>query len=132
MHTIIHPTPSNRSSRAALTQSTAKYRQPNYDCREFPDAIKLTVYAPGVNPASIEIEVRGSDIVITARKPHIVRVNWQALHLESAQRDYRLRLRLGFGFDYSALHAEFHDGVFSLTLPKLQPIASPTRIRDVA
>ncbi len=47
-----------------------------------------------------------------------MRVNWQALHLESAQKDYRLRLRLGLGFDYEALHATLAGGELVLTVPK--------------
>jgi HSP20 family protein len=129
MHTIIHPTSSSRSVR---NSSASEFRQPNYDCREHSENVKLTVYTPGVNPASIEIEIAGPDLVVTARKPHVVRVNWAALNLEGAQRDYRLRLRLGRGLDYSALHAEFHDGVLSLTLPKRQPVAPAARMLNVA
>ncbi len=132
MHTIIHPTTAKRRNRAASNLSQPRFRQPNYDCRELPDAVKLTVYVPGVNQEGIEIEARGSDIIITARKPHVVRVNWQALNLENAQRDYRLRLRLGFGLEYSALHAGLHEGVLTLTLPKRQPASPEARMRDVA
>ena len=129
MHTIIHP-PS--SSRPVQNSVSSEFCQPNYDCRERPDAVKLTVYTPGVNPASIEIEIAGPDLIVTARKPHVVRVNWQALNLEGAQRDYRLRLRLGRGLDYSALHAEFHAGVLSLTLPKRLPAAPAAHMLNVA
>ena len=48
--------------------------------------------------------------------------------LESAQRDYFLRLRLGTGFDYPAMQAEIHDGVLTITLPKrvaLEAAAAP-------
>lgn len=93
--------------------------------------MKLTVYVPGVEASGIELEVRGPDLTITARKPQVVRMNWQALHLEGVQRDYRLRLRLGHGLDYRALHAELHDGVLSLVLPK-QNTATSSLLRHVA
>ena len=32
--------------------------------------MKLTVYVPGVEAAGVEIEVRGPDLVVTARKAH--------------------------------------------------------------
>jgi HSP20 family molecular chaperone IbpA len=89
------------------------------------------VYVPGVEASGVEIEGRGSDLTVTARKRHHVRVNWQALHLESAQRDYRLRLRLGAGFDYSAMQAEIAHGVLTVTLPKRLPETAP-RLRRVA
>ena len=61
-----------------------------------------------------------------------VRVNWQALHLESAQRDYRLRLRLGHGLDYAGLQAAMHEGVLTLLLPKRVPDAPAARLQHVA
>ncbi len=119
MHTIIHnASPASRHRRTGSPVSRPDFRQPSYDCREQPGAVKLTVYVPGVDAAGVEIESRGPDLLITAHKPHFVRVNWQALHLETAQRDYQLRLRLGHGFDYPAMHAELHEGVLTVVLPK--------------
>lgn len=124
MHTIIHPLiPRTRSQATDLVSSDA-FRQPNYDCQEHPDTMKLVVYVPGVDAAGVEIEARGSDLTVTAKKAHVVRVNWQSLHLETAQRDYQLRLRLGSGFDYTAMQAEIHQGVLSVTLPKRLPLAA--------
>jgi len=100
-------------------------RQPNYDCRELPDAVDLVVYVPGVEASGVEIEAAGPDLVITARKTHFVRANWRALHLEGSQRDYRLRLRLGNGFDFSRAAADIRDGVLSLSVPKRQSPPAP-------
>jgi HSP20 family molecular chaperone IbpA len=109
-----------------------RFRQPSYDCRELADAVKLTVYIPGVDASGVEIEARGPDLLITARKTHFVRVNWQALHLEGAQRDYQLRLRLGHGIDYRALHAEINDGVLTVVLPKRSALEDDSLARRVA
>ena len=35
-------------NRSAFEASNATFRQPNYDCRELPDAISIVVYVPGV------------------------------------------------------------------------------------
>jgi len=129
MHTII--TPLTSSSRTLGTASTpVGFRQPNYDCREHADAMKLVVYVPGVGASGVEIEARGTDLTVTARKQHFVRVNFTALHLEGAQRDYQLRLRLGTGFDYAGMEAEIHDGVLTITLPKRG--VETNRLRRVA
>ncbi len=132
MHTIIHPQKPSQRSRSVETSRPSHFRQPSYDCREQPEAIKLTVYVPGVDARSVEIEARGADLIVTARKTAVVRVNWQALHLESSQRDYQLRLRLGHHLDYAALHAELHAGVLTLRVPKRQPAANPTQLQYVA
>jgi HSP20 family molecular chaperone IbpA len=133
MHTIIHPsTAVSRLRRRAEKPSQPEFRKPNYDCREQHDVVSLTVYVPGVDAAGVEIEARGPDLVITARKARFVRVNWQALHLESAQRDYQLRLRLGHNFDYPALHAEIVQGVLTIVVPKRMAAEDSLLRRNVA
>lgn len=132
MHTIIQTSRPASRARRTESSSTMQFRQPSYDCREHPDAVKLTVYVPGVDESGVEIEARGPDLLITARKSHYVRVNWRALHLENAQRDYQLRLRLGHGIDYTALHAEIDEGVLTVTLPKRQPVEDALLARRVA
>ncbi len=98
--------------------STHAFRRPFYDCRDQENALLLVVFVPGVDAAGVNIEARGPDLQITARKTHFVRVNWPSLHLEGAQRDYRLSLRLGRGFAYEAMDAELREGVLTITLPK--------------
>lgn len=133
MHTIIHPLrPARRPRIADASSSLVELRKPSYDCRELQDAVKLTVYVPGVEASGVEIEGRGPDLVVTARKTHFVRVNWQALHLEGAQRDYQLRLRLGHGLDYASLTAEIQHGVLTISIPKRGACAEAPPARRVA
>lgn len=131
MHTIINPPSSRIRSSAKAAASVAAFRQPAYDCHEQGDTMKLVVYIPGVAAAGVEIEGCGADLTVTARKPQVVRVNWKMLHLESAQRDYRLRLRLGTGYDYAAMQAEISHGVLTVTLPKC-PAEAIAPVRRVA
>jgi HSP20 family molecular chaperone IbpA len=118
MHTIINTVPTSSRSKATARASQDAFREPAYDCQEHVDAMKLVVYVPGVDASGVEIEGRGADLTVTAKKARFVRVNFNALHLEGAQRDYRLRLRLGTGFDYAAMEAEIAHGVLTITLPK--------------
>src|SRR5215207_281681 len=118
MHTIINTLPTNSRSKAPARASVDAFRQPAYDCQEHGDVMKLVVYVPGVAASGVEIEGRGADLTVTAKKARFVRVNFTSLHLENAQRDYRLRLRLGTGFDYAAMQAEIADGVLTVMLPK--------------
>lgn len=117
MNTIIRSL-NNRSRNRSAGTSEEAYRRPNYECREQADALTLVVYVPGVESPDVEITARGADLTITARKHRFVRVNFTALHLEAAQRDYRLTLRLGRNFDYANLHAEIREGVLTVLLPK--------------
>jgi HSP20 family protein len=128
MNTIIHPLKStSRSSRPEATVKPVAARKPHYDCQELESGLRVTVYVPGVDASGVEITTRGPDLLVTARKSHFVRVNFDALNLEGVQRDYKLSLRLGRNLDYTALQAEIHDGLLTLTIPKKQPAAFPSR-----
>ena len=131
MHTIIHRLD---QSRFPTTEPKQAIRAPHYDCRDLPSALKLVVYVPGVDAGGVEITTQGPDIFVTARKTHHVRVNWQALHLEGAQRDYQLKLRLGSGLDLEALQASVARGVLTIVLPKSRPasVRPVERPRQVA
>lgn len=118
MHTIINTLPTRSRLKAPASPSDDRLRQPAYDSQEHPEAMKLTVYVPGVGASGIEIEGRGADLTITAKKERFIRVNFNALNLEAAQHDYELRLRLGTGFDFAAMEAEIAEGVLTVTLPK--------------
>lgn len=134
MNTTITTLPTNSRTKAKALASVEAFRQPAYDCQEHGDAMKLTVYVPGVAAAGVEIEGRGADLTVTAKKARFVRVNFSALHLENAQRDYRLRLRLGIGFDFAAMQAEIAHGVLTITVPKrsLAPTRATNRLERAA
>jgi HSP20 family molecular chaperone IbpA len=127
MNTILPPTlTSSRRPGRAVSALGGETRSPHYDCQQHGDDIALTVFLPGVDAAGVEIVIRGPDLVIIGRKTHLVRVNFAAAHLEHAQRDYELRLRLGRELDYAGLAAELADGVLSVRIPKrpLMPLAA--------
>ncbi len=130
--TIIQNLPTNSRPKAAARASIEAFVQPAYDCQEHADVMKITVYVPGVAASGVEIEGRGADLTVTAKKARFVRVNFGALHLETAQRDYRLRLRLGTGFEYAAMQAEIAHGVLIITLPKRERMIDVPRLRRVA
>ena len=121
MHTIIHRL---NHSRFPSAEPRLAFRSPHYDCMDQSQALKLVIYVPGVNASGLEITTLGPDLFVTARKPHHVRANWQALHLENVQRDYQLKLRLGVGFDYEALQASIARGILTIVLPKRQTAAT--------
>ena len=125
MHTIIRSHHFPKASPAFARH--AAFRRPHYDCEDQADMLKLVVFLPGVDPAGVDVEANGPDLVVTAPKARPVRANWRALHLENVQRDYQLRLRLGFGLDYGAMHADLQSGVLTVTIPK-RTAAAPAAV----
>ncbi|MEI8090395.1 MAG: Hsp20/alpha crystallin family protein [Opitutaceae bacterium] len=132
MHTIINSILSQASTRSSEVKTSESFRQPNYECQDQGNAMKLEVFVPGVSADGVDIEAQGPDLLITARKSHFIRVNWSSLHLEGAQRDYQLRLRLGLIFDYSAMRAEIHNGILSVTVPKRNVVGCNLPLQRVA
>jgi HSP20 family protein len=119
MHATITPIRSAPRRRlASRSAPISTHRKPTFDITEQSDLVRLAVFVPGVDPVGIEILVQGPDLVVTARKARRVRVNWQAAHLESAQKDYLLVLRLGNGLAFEHLDARLDDGILTITVPK--------------
>lgn len=122
MHTMIHTNTSNdTASRRRIAKS--QFRDPHYDCQYDDDSMKLTVYIPGVVASGVDITMRGPELTIMARKERFVRPNWNGLQLERAQRDYLLRLRIGYAYDPSDMTAALNNGVLTLTLLRRDAIA---------
>jgi HSP20 family molecular chaperone IbpA len=135
MHsTLLTMNPTTASRQPATGLPEADYRHPHYECLDLPRALRISVMVPGVDPEGVEISSRGPDLLLVARKRRVVRVNWQALHLENVQRDYRLSLRLGRDFDLSSLRATLRGGVLVILVPKVSGpyAAEPARARRVA
>jgi HSP20 family protein len=119
MNTILPPQLlGNRRSARALPALIGETRKPHYDCQQHGDKLGIDVFLPGVDAAGVEIIVRGPDLIVVGRKSHVVRVNFAAAHLETAQLDYELRLRLGRELDYESLEAKLADGILTLAIPK--------------
>lgn len=121
MHTII---PSHSPIDHASAESVPAFRQPHFECTDLPQALKLVVLVPGVEASGVEITTSGPDLIVTASKAHVVRVNWQALHLEGVQHDYQLKLRLGHDFNFAELQADLREGVLTIVMPKLNSAMS--------
>ncbi len=114
------------------TDSDPDLRQPQFEITDGAQRLTLDVFVPGVEPSGVEITARGPALPSLARKARPVRVNWHALQLEPAQRDYELRLRLGLGLDFDALHAEMRAGILHITVPKRNFSTNRINARRVA
>jgi HSP20 family molecular chaperone IbpA len=127
MHPSIIPALRHPSPAPAAT-----VRQPHFETAHAAEGLRLDVFVPGVEPSGVEITTVGPDLVVRARRAHPVRVNWTALQLETAQRDYELQLRLGRGLDFDGLRAEMRDGILRILVPKRHSGDTRVQAREVA
>lgn len=126
MHTILHTRYSDRSHGSLFrnVDGQKSFRSPHYECVENDQEVEILVFVPGIDVTGVEIASYGPDLVVTARKPHFVRVNFQSLHLEGAQCDYRLVLRLGHSLNFAGILAEIRDGILTVRVPKKEARAT--------
>ncbi|GAB5562808.1 MAG: hypothetical protein SynsKO_44550 [Synoicihabitans sp.] len=92
--------------------------------------MRIVVYVPGVTASGIEIRSQDTDLTVIARKESVLRQNWRSLHLERAQSDYLLSLRLGRNLDQTKLRAELKDGLLTIEVPTFS--SDPARHRSPA
>jgi len=92
----------------------AAFRQPKFETRERSRTVDLEVFVPGVTPENVDLVVDNQDLVVTARKPHTVRRNWQSANFEAVQGDYQLRVHLGATVDPRAIWGVLRDGILKI------------------
>ncbi len=96
------------------------------------EAYHVELDLPGVDPASIDVQVEPSTVVVTAeRRGAVVTQDGQERQVLAAERPhgpYSRRLVLGEGLDLGAVEARYTDGVLHLTIP-MAATSRPRRIR---
>lgn len=127
--TLPHHTRSKFRSTVPAAQTPSEFVTPHFETQSQSDNLRVTVWVPDVQASGVEISTRGNHLNVTARKVHHVRANWKAMHLETAQRDYLLTLRLGRSLDFTRLSASLQDGILNIDIPLLQIAPSPHHAR---
>jgi HSP20 family protein len=82
---------------------------------------------PGVDPASIEITVEGSNLTISAERRFDQHEEDEILVSERPQGRFSRDLRVGTQIDSEAIEASYDDGVLTLQLP-VAAQAKPRRV----
>lgn len=102
------------------------YYQPRFHVDRSDEDTLVQIELPGVGKESLRLNVENNELIVeatVATSPE----SWKALHRETRDRTYYLRLRLGTLVDQSAIKAQLNDGVLSLTFPKAEE-AKPRKI----
>ena len=72
---------------------------------------------PGVDPGSIDLQVEGTTLTVTAERlvPHLENAEWAIA--ERPYGSYTRQLVLGRSLDTDRLEAHYHDGVLTVSIP---------------
>ena len=117
----------NTSTPVKKENATVCYQPRFYVDRSEVDTI-VQVELPGVSKENLKLTVENKELILEGTVATIRPESWNALHRESRDRIYQLRLRLGDQVDQSAISADMADGVLTLTFPKMES-AKPRKIK---
>ena len=91
-----------------------------YDILEAPDAILVEVDLPGVDPASLQVEMKGHDLVIRGEHERTPASGIVAYHLmERSRGPFTRRLQVEGAVDSHKASATYGMGVLTIRLPRL-------------
>jgi HSP20 family protein len=82
---------------------------------------------PGVDPGSIDLQVEGTTLTVTAERsvPQLENAEWAIA--ERPYGSYTRQLVLGRSLDTDRLEAQYHDGVLTVSIP----VAEKARARKI-
>jgi HSP20 family protein len=118
-------------TRGLLNGQTGTTRTPRFmpmDLCKVDDHYLLTADLPGVDPGSVDIDVDGGTLTISAHRTARGEDSVQWLANERFFGTYRRQLSLGEGVDPSAISATYENGVLSVTIP-LAERAKPRKVQ---
>ena len=106
-------TPSRSYARVASTSS----RQTPVDLYRDGDTYVLSADMPGIDPQSVDVDIEGKTLTISAKRAQrgADSVTWLAR--ERAAGEFSRRFTLGDGVDSSAISASYDNGVLSVSIP---------------
>jgi HSP20 family protein len=115
------------------TQLISNARLPHWvpaDAWREGQAYRVELDLPGVDPASIDVQVDPSTVTVTAHRRTSLRPEDGAERLttELPRGPFSRRLVLGEGLDLEAVEARYADGVLHLTIP-VAPASRPRRVK---
>ncbi|MCZ6673267.1 MAG: Hsp20/alpha crystallin family protein [Verrucomicrobia bacterium] len=103
------------------------YHQPRFSVHRSENETRVQVELPGVAKDDLNVTVENNELLLEGKVSNQRPDSWKALHRESIEGTYRLRLRLGDQADQSAIRADMANGALALTIPK-EEAAKPQKI----
>jgi HSP20 family protein len=118
-------------TRGLLNGQSGSNRSPRFmpmDLCKVDDHYLLTADLPGVDPGSVDLDVDGGTLTISAHRTARSEDSVQWLTNERFFGTYRRQLSLGEGVDASAISATYENGVLTVVIP-LAERAKPRKVQ---
>ncbi len=106
-------TPSRSYARVASTSS----RQTPVDLYRDGDTYVLSADMPGIDPQSVDVDIEGKTLTISAKRAQRGSDSVTWLARERSASEFSRRFTLGDGVDSSAISASYDNGVLNVSIP---------------
>ena len=101
----------------------ARFEQPAIDVVSKPETVVVKAALPGVKPEDIETTITGDTLTIHGKyREEEKREEEGYLYRELSRGEFRRSIGLPTGTKSEAAEATFHDGILTLTIPKVEPV----------
>jgi HSP20 family protein len=100
--------------------------QPAVDLIETPDEVRLWIEVPGMDASTIDLTVTGPLLALKGDRRAPETAEGRAHMSERAFGPFFRQIQLPAEVDVDAVHAESHDGVLEIRLPKTQAVRPRT------
>ncbi len=102
----------------AFRDSAAAAWVPPVDVLEQPDAIRINLEIPGVNPDQVQIAVEGNVLAISGTKEQVAEEKTERVHrYERTYGAFERTFSLPEGIDPGKVEAKYTNGMLELTMP---------------
>ena len=108
--------------------NSGPHYRPNVDIFELDDELVLQADIPGAKRDDIDIQFEDGELVIHAPVAHRQADGAKYLRQEYGLGDFRRTFRVSEHIDSARISAEYHDGVLTLHLPKVEAV-KPRKIQ---
>jgi len=101
----------------------ARWEQPAIDVVSKPEAVIVKAALPGVKLEDIETTITGETLTIRGTYREEEKKEEEGyLYRELSRGEFRRVIGLPMGIKADATKATFHDGILTLTIPKVEPV----------
>jgi HSP20 family protein len=97
------------------------------DCLRTKDSVVVRFDLPGIDAESLDVSAENNTLTVQAERRRHDPEDTTYLVSERPSGSYSRQLVLGDGLDVDQIHAEYHDGVLTLTIPVAEQ-AKPRKI----
>jgi len=119
---LVAPKPAEAEVAGAERTRSEQFYRPNVDILEKADELVLVADLPGVKADEVDIRFEQGELTIHGRAKPRYEEGTKFLLNEYGIGDFYRTFRVSEQVDASRIHAEYHDGVLTLHLPKVEAV----------